>query len=92
MAEDDELGRAAGRAGEATWDFHRKGEKLAKEVLALLNPELARMADFALDATQGVAKLSPALLAVAGAGAGIGLLVTFLRQAAEEADAQNGPR
>lgn len=70
---------------DSTINFSNKGEKLAKEALALVNPQLAQMADLALDAVQGVGGLSPALLAVAGVGAALGVVSTIFSKIAADA-------
>lgn len=83
----NDLGKSAHKAGDELFDFHKKGEKLVKEMLAILNPSLAQGADFALDLAEGVSKITPALISVAAAGAAIGIITAIFQQANAEAAA-----
>ena len=71
------------RAGEEVFDFDRKGEKLLKGTLAQFSPDMANAADMAIDLTEGISKISPALLGVAGAGAAIGVTIMWMNSLAE---------
>lgn len=64
---------------------HRKAEVAFKEVLATVNPELARAADLLFDLVEGAMKLTPALFAIGGAGAVLGALVWMFQAIGEAA-------
>lgn len=85
----DDAGRRAARgtehAGAAVFDFHKKGETLTKDVLRLINPELANMADLMINVGEGMSRITAPLLAFAGIGAAIGAVAATLQEIAATA-------
>ena len=74
-----------GPPGFEGFDFAKKGEKVVKQFLGLVHPALAQVADLAIDTAEGINKISPALLAVGGAGAALGIVVAIFQSIAESA-------
>lgn len=83
----EEVARGGKRATEELFDFERKGEKVVKGVLGVMSPQLAAAADMAIDLAEGFNKVSPALLAVAGAGAAIGVITAAMQSMVAAAQA-----
>lgn len=75
------------KAGDALFDFHKKGEKVVKGILADINPALANMADLFLDVAEGASHVTGPLVAIAGIGAAVGVVSAALSHAAKEAAA-----
>lgn len=74
------------KGGEVLEDFDRKAEKLAKQTLGLVNPQLAQAADMLFDINDGLLKITGTMAAVVAAGAAIGGIIAAYQEWAKIAE------
>lgn len=82
----DRAGASIKGAGEQHAALSAKSKMLALDLVNRLNPELGEAARLGFHLTSGLAGISPALLGIVAAAAGISFLVSELRSVYEAAD------